>query len=59
MACPIIVDLRNIYRPEDIAKHGFAYACVGRSFTGHMFKPGPSIEQLMTASRVRANAPHL
>ena len=30
MACPVIVDLRNIYRPEDMSRHGFAYACVGR-----------------------------
>jgi UDPglucose 6-dehydrogenase len=30
MTCPVIVDLRNIYRPEDIKKHGFAYTSVGR-----------------------------
>jgi UDPglucose 6-dehydrogenase len=30
IACPVIVDLRNIYRPEDMSKHGFAYTCVGR-----------------------------
>ena len=30
MACPVVVDLRNIYRPEDMKKHGFAYTCVGR-----------------------------
>ena len=29
MACPVIVDLRNIYRPEEIQQHGFAYASVG------------------------------
>src|ERR1700688_1377497 len=33
MARPVVVDLRNIYRPEDMAKHGFAYHSVGRS--GH------------------------
>jgi UDPglucose 6-dehydrogenase len=33
MACPVIVDLRNIYRPEDMKKQGFAYTCVGRSPT--------------------------
>jgi UDPglucose 6-dehydrogenase len=31
MACPVIVDLRNIYRPEDMKRQGFAYTCVGRS----------------------------
>ena len=30
MACPVIVDLRNIYQPEDMQAHGFAYTCVGR-----------------------------
>src|SRR5271167_4236253 len=30
MACPVVVDLRNIYRPEDMNRLGFAYACVGR-----------------------------
>ena len=24
-----MVDLRNIYRPEDIARHGFVYQSVG------------------------------
>ncbi|TNE36843.1 MAG: UDP-glucose/GDP-mannose dehydrogenase family protein [Alphaproteobacteria bacterium] len=27
---PILVDLRNIYDPEDMAEHGIAYHCVGR-----------------------------
>jgi UDPglucose 6-dehydrogenase len=30
MACPVMVDLRNVYRPEDVKKYGFAYTCVGR-----------------------------
>jgi UDPglucose 6-dehydrogenase len=30
MAQPVIVDLRNVYRPEEMAKHGFTYASVGR-----------------------------
>jgi UDPglucose 6-dehydrogenase len=30
MACPVVVDLRNVYRPEEMKKHGFAYSCVGR-----------------------------
>jgi UDPglucose 6-dehydrogenase len=33
MACPVIVDLRNVYRPEEMTKHGFAYSCVGRTPT--------------------------
>jgi UDPglucose 6-dehydrogenase len=31
MARPIVVDLRNIYRPDDMARHGFTYLSVGRS----------------------------
>src|SRR5271165_3161455 len=33
MACPVLIDLRNIYSSEDIAKHGFLYFGVGRSPT--------------------------
>ena len=31
MAKPVVVDLRNVYRPEDMARYGFAYHSVGRS----------------------------
>jgi UDPglucose 6-dehydrogenase len=31
MACPVVVDLRNIYQPEEMHSMGFAYSCVGRS----------------------------
>ena len=30
MAQPVIVDLRNIYLPSEMAEHGFTYASVGR-----------------------------
>ncbi|PWB84164.1 MAG: UDP-glucose 6-dehydrogenase, partial [Methylocystaceae bacterium] len=30
LKAPVIVDLRNIYRPGDIRKRGFAYVSVGR-----------------------------
>jgi len=33
MARPVVVDLRNVYRPEDMARYGFTYHSVGRS--GH------------------------
>ena len=31
MAQPVVVDLRNIYRPEDMAALGFIYESVGRA----------------------------
>ena len=31
MAQPVVVDLRNIYRPEEMVAHGFAYESVGRA----------------------------
>ncbi len=30
LAHPVVVDLRNVYRPEDMAAHGFIYDSVGR-----------------------------
>src|SRR6478736_1102878 len=30
MAQPVVVDLRNIYHPDDMAAHGFVYESVGR-----------------------------
>ena len=31
MKTPILVDLRNIYREDEVVKHGFSYSSVGRS----------------------------
>lgn len=33
MAAPVLVDLRNVYKPEDMAKTGFKYSSIGR---GHV-----------------------
>ena len=30
MKQPVVIDLRNIYRPEDMSAHGFIYESVGR-----------------------------
>ncbi|MGP9821304.1 UDP-glucose dehydrogenase family protein [Salinarimonas sp. NSM] len=30
MAAPVLVDLRNVYRPDEVREAGFAYASVGR-----------------------------
>ena len=34
MARPVLVDLRNIYRPDELSRHGFAYEGVGRGTKG-------------------------
>jgi len=33
MTCPVVVDLRNIYRPDEMEKLGFTYVGVGRRST--------------------------
>src|ERR1700722_9759290 len=30
MSSPVVIDLRNVYRPDDMLKHGFAHYTVGR-----------------------------
>jgi UDPglucose 6-dehydrogenase len=31
LAAPVVVDLRNVYRPEEMRRHGFTYVSIGRS----------------------------
>ena len=31
LAHPVVVDLRNIYRPQDLRRHGFTYLSIGRA----------------------------
>jgi UDPglucose 6-dehydrogenase len=31
LSAPVLVDLRNVYRPEDVRRHGFRYYSIGRS----------------------------
>jgi UDPglucose 6-dehydrogenase len=54
MACPVIVDLRNIYRPEDMQRQGFAYTCVGRSSA---FQPAVVYVPTTQAGRSSAESP--
>jgi len=32
LKAPLIIDLRNVYNPEEMAAEGFAYHCIGRAF---------------------------
>ena len=56
MACPVVVDLRNIYRPEEMYRRGFAYACIGRPSGKPAFLKTPSLEELLAQAGTRATA---
>ncbi len=30
MKAPVVVDLRNVYKPAEMVRHGFTYASIGR-----------------------------
>jgi UDPglucose 6-dehydrogenase len=38
MACPLLVDLRNIYSSDEMEKHGFLYVGIGRKVPGHALR---------------------
>ena len=57
MACPVVIDLRNIYRPEELHSRGFAYVCVGRSFPLTTFTDDVSLDQVL--AKVQMSAPTL
>jgi len=59
MACPVIVDLRNIYCPEQVRRQGFAYACVGRPAATIGTEQDLSLEQLVALNGKRAAVPDL
>jgi hypothetical protein len=59
MACPVVVDLRNIYRPEEMYRHGFAYASVGRPLVAPALTDDSALDPLMSLASVRARAPSL
>jgi len=57
MACPVVIDLRNIYRPEEMHSRGFAYVCVGRSFPLTTFTDDASLDRVL--AKVRMSTPTL
>ena len=40
MTRPVVVDLRNIYRPDDMLRHGLAYTGIGRAAPDRAHGPG-------------------
>ena len=59
MACPVVVDLRNVYRPEEMHRRGFAYACVGRPMVAPDLANDGVLERVLSLAKVRARAPTL
>jgi UDPglucose 6-dehydrogenase len=59
MACPVVVDLRNVYRPEEMYRYGFAYASIGRPLMAPALGESTTIDQQLSLARVRATAPTL
>jgi len=43
MASPVVVDLRKIYRAEDMIRHGFIYSSVGSAVELQEAAPPPRI----------------
>ncbi len=57
MACPAIVDLRNIYRFEEMSKFRFVYSCIGRSLKiGPIATEDTSLARIVSLTKVRADA---
>lgn len=50
MACPVVVDLRNIYRPEEMHRLGFAYVGVGKPTNAPISVEGPGISAVEQAA---------
>jgi UDPglucose 6-dehydrogenase len=59
MACPVVVDLRNVYRPEEMYRHGFAYASVGRPLVAPALTDDSDVDPVLSLATVRARAPSL
>jgi UDPglucose 6-dehydrogenase len=58
MACPVVVDLRNIYRPDEMSRHGFAYACVGRPLVAPALTDAAALEPLLSLAKLRVGTPN-
>jgi UDPglucose 6-dehydrogenase len=56
MAAPIVVDLRNVYRPQEMYRLGFAYTGVGRPTAASAFTDNESLDRLLLLAKERASA---
>jgi hypothetical protein len=63
MAAPVIIDLRNVYRPEDVTSRGFIYYSIGRPQSelpkgalGHVRTEAPALASIVNDGAVDAGA---
>src|SRR5580700_5437015 len=59
MACPVVVDLRNVYRPEEMSRYGFAYSSIGRPLASPEIANNEPFAQVRSIAKLRASAPSL
>ena len=59
MSCPVVVDLRNIYRSEEFYRKGFAYTGVGRAVSGPTFSDDGALDRVLSTARIRASTTSL
>jgi len=45
MRTPVFVDLRNVYRPHELRRHGFTYVSIGRPEQDHEGQPMPAADE--------------
>jgi len=57
MASPVIVDLRNVYRLEDMRRYGFHYASVGRAPVRFANLSEEQLEELISGSELAVKDP--
>lgn len=51
----VLIDLRNIYSPDEAASAGFRYACVGRSSWGNVFNSLPTVKDAQLCGTIPEN----
>ena len=59
MARPVVIDLRNIYRPEDMYRHGFAYSSIGRPLASPEIANNEPLAQVLSLANLRARVSNL
>jgi UDPglucose 6-dehydrogenase len=59
MACPVVIDLRNIYRPEEMYRHGFAYSSIGRPLASPEIANNVPLAQVLSLGNLRARVSNL